>query len=234
MNYLEAKILKNQYPLNKLLYINICDIDFVFRDITKEEYKEATIISKSKEEFEDIICQLSIIHPKDFDFDDCGFAGIASTIANKIIDFSAFTEKEMIKTYQLTKKKLETFEEQAKAMIKAAMPEYTYEEMNHWSNSKLIQEATRAEFILKDIKNYNIEWKLPETSNKENTTKESMNINIEEYCDELIKKGIDPIINLWESLKENKKEIARPLIGGFHWRNEAILSAIRNQIHKFG
>lgn len=227
MNLAKKKALKFQYPDNELFYVGICEKDYVFRNISKREFLEAQELAVTDYDFNEIICEIAIVYPENMSFENC-IAGIPDTIAPVVIKHSDFEGNSIIHRYVQQKAKINTFEEQAMAMVKAAMPEFTYSVMEHWPLSKLIQEATRAEYILKEIKGVNIEWKINEDEAEEEKQEEEFDFR--KTCRELIEQGVDPIFALWPMIDPGEKEIERPQIGGFHWRNEEIMNAIRDQI----
>lgn len=231
MNLFEAKRYKNMYHDNELFHVIICDQEFIFRNINSMEYSDAQELALDEKELQEIVCSIALVYPEEYDFHTSPYAGISEEMYPVIVKHSDFEGQSIVKRYTKHKLELNSFNEQAMAMVKAAMPEYTYDTMETWPLSKLIKEAVRAEYILKEIKGHNIEWKIntgiaeAEEEKKEDT--------LREICYKLISNGIDPILQLWPMFKLNEKEIDRPLIGGFHWKDEVISNAITKQIHRY-
>ena len=126
---------------------------------------------------------------------------------------------------------MDNLETQCMDLIKAFIPEYTYEEMEEWTWEKLMQITVRAEKVAA-LRGF--EWSLKDES--EQYIEEMQNINSEnkEFLKELETNGIDPMFYFEDEIKHTfKKEVLDfPLIGGSHWNDEVVLSVIREQIRK--
>lgn len=222
---------KDLYSGHKILYVRFLDNDFIFRSLTRKEYKYLLQSGLSQMDMEDSICNTACLYPDDYDFTVCGFAGLNEYVANIIKDISNFNDIRSILNEYYKYKEMDNLEIQCMDLIKAFIPEYTYEEMEEWTWEKLMQITVRAEKVAA-LKGF--DWSLKDES--EQYIEEMQNINSEnkEFIKELESNGIDPMFYFEDEIKHTfKKEIVDfPLIGGTHWNDEVILGVIREQIRK--
>ena len=222
---------KDLYSGHKILYVRFLDNDFIFRSLTRKEYKYLLQSGLSQLDMEDSICNTACLYPEDYDFTTCGFAGLNEYVANIIKDISDFSDIRSILNEYHKYKEMDNLETQCMDLIKAFIPEYTYEEMEEWTWEKLMQITVRAEKVAA-LRGF--EWSLKDES--EQYIEEMQNINSEnkEFLKELETNGIDPMFYFADEIKHTfKKEVLDfPLIGGSHWNDEVVLSVIREQIRK--
>ena len=222
---------KDLYSGHKILYVRFLDNDFIFRSLTRKEYKYLLQSGLSQMDMEDSICNTACLYPEDYDFTVCGFAGLNEYVANIIKDISDFSDIRSILNEYHKYKEMNNLETQCMDLIKAFIPEYTYEEMEEWTWEKLMQITVRAEKVAA-LRGF--EWSLKDES--EQYIEEMQNINSEnkEFLKELETNGIDPMFYFEDEIKHTfKKEVLDfPLIGGSHWNDEVVLSVIREQIRK--
>ena len=222
---------KDLYSGHKILYVRFLDNDFIFRSLTRKEYKYLLQSGLSQMDMEDSICNTACLYPEDYDFTTCGFAGLNEYVANIIKDISDFNDIRSILNEYHKYKEIDNLETQCMDLIKAFIPEYTYEEMEEWTWEKLMQITVRAEKVAA-LRGF--EWSLKDES--EQYIEEMQNINSEnkEFLKELETNGIDPMFYFEDEIKHTfKKEVLDfPLIGGSHWNDEVVLSVIREQIRK--
>lgn len=222
---------KDLYSGHKILYVRFLDNDFIFRSLTRKEYKYLLQSGLSQMDMEDSICNTACLYPEDYDFTVCGFAGLNEYVANIIKDISDFSDIRSILNEYHKYKEMDNLETQCMDLIKAFIPEYTYEEMEEWTWEKLMQVTVRAEKVAA-LKGF--DWSLKDES--EQYIEEMQNINSEnkEFLKELETNGIDPMFYFEDEIKHTfKKEVLDfPLIGGSHWNDEVVLSVIREQIRK--
>jgi hypothetical protein len=112
-------------------------------------------------------------------------------------------------------------------MIKAFIPEYTYEEMEEWSWERLMKTTARAESVAK-LKGF--DYSLTDKTDEIIQEMDNVSSDNKEFIKELNNKGIDPMTYFSNELIFKKEILDFPLIGGSHWDNEVILNAIRKQI----
>ena len=223
---------KNLYGGHKIIYVRFLDLEFVFRTLTKQEYKSVVYINSmnSRKDFEDAICQAALLYPEDYEFSQCGHAGIPERISSEIEMLSGFTDIAVaIQDYNNAKEQ-SNLETQAMDLIKAFIPEYTYEEMEAWTWQKLMETSVRAENIAK-LKGF--DWHLEDKSDDYKDKMSGMTSDNKEFINELYNKGVDPMSYFKDEieleLKEKHNIVSFPLISSGRWKEEGVLNAIRNQ-----
>ena len=222
---------KDLYSGHKILYVRFLDNDFIFRSLTRKEYKYLLQLGLPQMDMEDSICNTACIYPEEYDFNTCGFAGLNEYVASIIKEISGFDDIRTILDEYNKYKAIDNLEIQCMDLIKAFIPEYTYEEMEEWTWEKLMQITVRAEKVAA-LKGF--DWSLKDESEEYMQEMEKINSDNKEFIKELESNGIDPMLYFQDEIKHTfKKEIVDfPLIGGTHWNNEVILGVIREQIRK--
>ena len=222
---------KDLYSGHKILYVRFLDNDFIFRSLTRKEYKYLLQSGLSQMDMEDSICNTACLYPEDYDFTTCGFAGLNEYVANIIKDISDFNDIRSILNEYHKYKEMDNLETQCMDLIKAFIPEYTYEEMEEWTWEKLMQITVRAEKVAA-LKGF--DWSLKDESEQYIEDMQNINSDNKEFLQELETNGIDPMFYFEDEIKHTfKKEVLDfPLIGGSHWNDEVVLSVIREQIRK--
>lgn len=220
---------KDLYSGHKIIYVRFLDTDFVFKTLTRKEYKYLLKSCESKLELEDSICDVCCVYPEDYDFSMCGFAGLNEYVANVLLEVSGFKDIQDILREYREAKEYANLEIQCMDLIKAFIPEYTYEEMEEWTWQKLMYMTVRAEKVAA-LKGF--DWHIQDQTEEYMNEINKINSDNTEFIKELQSNGIDPMYYFSEELQSNfKREIIDfPLIGGTHWNDEVILDAIRKQI----
>lgn len=221
--------LKEKYSGHKIIYVRFSNEEFVFRTLSKKEYKYIKSISETEWDLHDNICNIGCLYPEDYDFNYCHYAGMSDYISNIIEEESGFTNIDKIMQYYYNTKDNITLEEQCMDMIKAFIPEYTYEEMKDWTWQQLMETTARAERIAK-LKgfDYHLNDKTADMEEEYN----QMNSDNPEFIENLYKHGIDPMFHFKSELKLENDILDFPLIIGTSYDNEVVLDAVRQQIAK--
>ena len=128
-------------------------------------------------------------------------------------------------------KEYNNLEIQCMDLIKAFIPEYTYEEMEEWTWEKLMYMTVRAEKVAA-LKGF--DWHIQDQSEEYINEMNKISSDNKDFIEELQKNGIDPMYYFAEELQLTFKHkiLDFPLIGGTHWNDEVILNVIREQIRK--
>lgn len=230
MNHYQLLYLKEEYPYHKIIMITFLGQTYLFRSLTREEYKTLLKMGEDELTFEDMTCQLALIYPEDFDFGSSPIAGLSRMACPLIIKHSSFeTTDELFQTYDYYQNMNQRFESECMNIIKAAMPEYTYEELETWTWDKIMAHVARAERVLylRGIDNIKLE------RNEEANLTEGLDIDNPNDVMPLLEKGIDPMLYLSDQLQVKKKNpFDCPFLGGSHWKDEEVLHAIRTQMGK--
>lgn len=221
----DIMVIKEEMNHEKLIYISISRKDFVFRLITLKEFTQAKMLTSSAEEFNDAICQIALIHPKEFNFAISPIAGASDKCAKHIIDESKILDsKGVIEQLEVARGKLNRFFDQCVLIIKAAFSEYTLDEIQDWNYEKLMDMVAKAEYVLK-LRGHEvvIECEVEEVSEKDAKLESDA---------ELILNGIDPMFYHSDKIKLKNELIDRPVILGNNWREEEMIKDVREQIRR--
>lgn len=221
--------LKEKYNGHKIIYVRFSNDEFIFRTLSKKEYKYIKSISETEQDLHDNICNISCLYPEEFDFNYCYYAGLSDYISNIIEEESGFTNIDKIMECYYNAKNNITLEEQCMDMIKAFIPEYTYEEMKDWTWQQLMEITARAERIAR-LKGF--DYKLNDKTKDMEEEYNQMNSDNPEFIENLYKHGIDPMFHFKSELKLENDILEFPLILGTSYNDEVILDAIRKQITK--
>lgn len=219
---------KDLYSGHKIIYVRFLDEDFVFKSLTRKEYKYIIQNCRSRMDIEDAICNTTCIYPEEYEFEYCAFAGLNEYVARIIEDVSGFGNIQTVLNDYRQYKQQTNLELQCMDLIKAFIPEYTYEEMEDWTWEKLMRMTVRAE-KLAELKGF--DWHLQDESEEYMQEMSKINSNNKEFIDELYANGVDPMFYFEDEIKHLMVHdiIDFPLIGGGHWNDEVILDAIRKQ-----
>lgn len=221
--------LKEKYNGHKIIYVRFSHEEFIFRTLSKKEYKYIKSISETEYDLHDNICNIACLFPEEFDFNYSWIAGLSDYVSNIIEEESGFTNIDKIMECYYNAKNHITLEEQCMDMIKAFIPEYTYEEMKDWTWQQLMETTARAERIAK-LKGF--DYHLNDKTKDMEEEYEQMNSNNPEFIKNLYQHGIDPIFHFKSELKLENEIIDFPLIIGTSYDNEVVLDAVRQQIAK--
>lgn len=230
MNHYELLYIKEMYPYHQIMYVNFRGHEFVFRSLGRHEYQTLLKLGEDELTFEDAVCQTALVYPEDYIFETSPHAGISRKICPMIMEASGLLSlDDIFDVYEQQKVKNETFDSECMNIIKAAMPEYTYEEMETWTWEKLMRHVVRAERVLylRGIDNIVLQ------RNDQAVSEEAESISIEnpEVVYDLLERGIDPMFYFKDEVQPKKKDIIdQPFLGGRHWHDEGVLHAIRQQM----
>lgn len=223
---------KDLYTGHKIIYVLFANREFLFRTLTRREYK--TIISYAEGyEKEDEICQIGCIYPEPdkIDFSRFPMAGFVTKVAKVIEIASGFDDIKTVLNEYHEQSKISNMELNCMDLIKAFFPEYTYEEMDDWTWEKLIKTTVRAEAV---AKMKGMDFHLVDQSDEVRADYEKISIRNKEFVEQLLEQGIDPMLYFQDSLTNGhmKDPVDKPLIGGLHWKNPDVLKLIQEQMWK--
>lgn len=216
----DVLLIKEGVNNDKIVYIQFRHRDFVFRLLSPKEYSQCKALTSNKEELHDAICQLTLLYPDGASFASYPVAGISDYAAEQIIKRSMiFEDKKVLDKFELAKSKLTKFLPQCMLFVKAAFPEYTLEQIEDFSYEKLMDLTAKAEFILKlKGSEYVIEYEDIEEEKPEVTD------------EELLSKGIDPMMYHSSDIVLKKPLIDYPVILGHNWKDKELSDLVGKQI----
>ncbi len=223
-----VKELKQTYP--DIFIVTINGQTFIFRFLTRHEWREINLYYKNDRfRFEEEICKMTVVWPSINNWDEID-AGIIPNLAMSIVEESGYgpnkLNRNMLIQYRL---EMTTFEAQAEAIIKAAFPDQSFEEMIHWTPDKLMRYLAKAEWVLKTVYDKDLGFDLEEYDDKDDDEdKEEIPMKSrKEICIEMHQVGIDPMIELQGLVKVKNPYMELPFIAGTNaWKNEVILDGL--------
>lgn len=132
----------------EIYFIEIAGKEYVYRALTLEEIDKFERLSDSSADLEDIYVQNSMVYPLDFDLNKMK-AGHVSSLAEAISRVSGLNADFILSTLdQYRNEAVEDILVKIKAMIIAAMPNYTDEYINTLTIKQLLQKLVLSEEIL--------------------------------------------------------------------------------------
>lgn len=243
------KLLKLEVAPRRTIYLSFYGQEFVFKSLSKKEYKEIVALSSDEMEAHELTCQMALLYPKEYDFSN-GLAGIPDFASKEIIKYSVIEDRDdILNALTEHRETVKSLENQCFIAIKSAFPEVTYEMFEEMTWQETLFKVALAEEILNSsqrrllaaITGNDIDLKLQLEEVKEQeeiTEKEKLRLEIvkrieeEKQINSLYEQGIDPAI--YYNIKPLKtKEIVPPiLLGGRHWDRDDVVNAICESINK--
>lgn len=235
VTYQQLYTLKEEYAYHKILYISFEGHEFVFRSLGREEYNQIISIVRDAKDLEDVIAQAALIYPEDYDMATSPFAGLPQYAAERVVEASDVTSMDtllgMLSNAQTIASR---FDYQCMSVIKSAMPEYDFEEMQKWTWEKIMFYTALGQKILN--------LTLPEGSKIDLIDQRDLIQKEEEakldpqddpeFIQSLREQGVDPMFYFYDNGTVRHNLIEDPLLGGRYWNNEGVLNEIRQTIHE--
>lgn len=128
--------------------------EFVFKPLGREEYRmvlEDYELHKDLSDFQEDICQFSIVHPADYQF-HLGVGGVAELLSDAILDISGLFEQQGLELLLENRANMQNFDYQIECMIHEAFPEHSLEDIGSWDMRKTMYYYARAEWILTNLR----------------------------------------------------------------------------------
>lgn len=225
-------IYKEQNKHHKIIYVLFENHEFVFRTLTRKEYKDILALTSNDSEMEEIICDISCLYPKGYDFVNTPIGALPEQVAPLVLDESGFVHiDKLMQLFEQGKREMNSFDMKCMCFIKTAFPEYEFDDLENWTFERLIKTASKAEFVLQ-MKGYNVcltqnsEAVLEEQEENENLTTNT------DFINELDKNGIDPMEYFKNDIISDMKVtyIEEPFIGSLYWEDEGVLNGIQRQM----
>nr|DAV25218.1 MAG TPA: hypothetical protein [Caudoviricetes sp.] len=146
------------------IYWNTLDGEiFIYRPLGRLEYRQLINADITDIEKEDTVCKACLLHPTDFDFDNCP-AGIPKQLHDLILKNSfldSLESKKLIVAYH--RSEMAEFDNQITCIINEAFPNIDIEEIESWDMAKTAKYLSRAEWKLNVLRQIPIDY---DTSNK--------------------------------------------------------------------
>lgn len=132
----------------------INDIWFVWRGLSRAEFKKAMEYYDDDHDRAEYVCRLCVLDPVGFDFTDDEYAGIPEILVQNILRESGFSEgttklSELMGKYE---QEMQSFENQISCVISECFPHLDIEEIENWSMEKTIWYFSRAKWMLETLR----------------------------------------------------------------------------------
>lgn len=172
------------------IYWNTLDDQvFIYRPLGRLEYKQLLSSEVTDVEKEDVICKACLLHPENFDFDEC-LAGIPTELSRLILKNSfldSLESKQLIVNYH--RAEMQQFDNQITCIISEAFPSLDIEEIESWDMAKTAKYLSRAEWKLNILRQIPIDYEKSDNMmkhewNMQHSTEEDQKANNPEPTEE--------------------------------------------------
>lgn len=221
---------KEMYNGHKILYVRFSNQYFVFKTLSVKEYE--LILKLYEDEFkqETAICNMAVIYPEEYDFSECEFGILPSIVAGHIKTLSNFDSIDSIFNEYYTIQNSTNLFQQCMDLIKAFVKDYTYEEMEDWTWSKLMEITVRAENVAR-LQGYDYH-----IAKADQVEMQELTIHDQEHVQTVIDNKTNPLIYFGKEIQKevnlNNNIIENPFIIGTEWNNKELLDGFKKQKNK--
>ena len=118
---------KDLYSGHKIIYVRFLGEDFIFKTISRKEYKYLLQSIENKYDMQDAICDTACVFPEDYEFSSCGFAGLVEFASENIIKQSGLENIQDVLDEYKQYKEYTNLEIQCMDLIKPFMPDNSYD-----------------------------------------------------------------------------------------------------------
>lgn len=144
----------------KVYTMEIGDNTFVFRGISRAEYKRAVENYNDDLDRSEYVARLCVLSPTDIDYTEESHAGIPETLTEEILRISGFLNgqilfKELMLKYD---NEMQSFDNQMSCIIATAFPQYRIEEIDSWNLEKSISYYAKAKWALATLRGITLEF----------------------------------------------------------------------------
>ena len=149
---LDSLIEESFQKYDAIFFSEIEGILFIYRPLGRKEYKDI-LNNPNISDFDkqDAICNTVLIHPINFNFDDC-VAGIPEQLYQDVIEKSCLDPESMLYLLHMERQETEQLGSEMACIIAEAFPSYTIDEIESWNNFVFMKKFAQAEWILKNIR----------------------------------------------------------------------------------
>lgn len=214
LDYTSLSLIKENNNCNKIIYVCINEYEFVFRLLGYKEFEDLKHICFNEKTLQDAVCNLTVLYPENFTFNEYCIAGITDICSKAIIQNSKVNDiNAIMDTIYYYREQMNRNDNVCINMIKSAFPEYRIEEILDWNWDKIIEYSVRAEQILNMRLNG---CKLVDNRTLKDEDTDDNKMTKDEFNNELIKQGISP--TLYYNNDTAKSLVEKPFITGIKWR----------------
>lgn len=149
---------KEQY-FGSVFVSEIKDIEFIWRGLTKAEFKKAQEWFTDDFDRAEYVCKTCVLYPEVEDWGTDIPAGIPEALTLDILRESGFTSTTAEVDARIAKYEQEmlTFDNQITCVVKEAFPDIPIEEIENWQFDKILWYYSRAKWILETLRGIKLE-----------------------------------------------------------------------------
>lgn len=153
------RLIETWKELYQGVYVSeVNDIHFVWRGLSRLEYKKAMEHYQDDYDRSEYVCRLCVLDPIDVDYENEIYAGVPEALAAQILYESGFGTDTSKFTMLLNKceSEMHSFDNQISCVIVEAFPRLDIEEVEGWSLEKTLWHYSRAKWILQNFRGLEI------------------------------------------------------------------------------
>ena len=155
-------LLRLQQEYSSLYTYQFDDQVFIYRPVGRKEYKDLYLNDEwdnvTKEE---ILCQICVLFPEDYDFENCDEAGLPTALAEQIIKNSYLSVERRDKVLNYFRQEMYDLDNQMTCVILEAFPNLEMDSVANWDIETTCKYYARAEWILHNLRGVPIKEKDP-------------------------------------------------------------------------
>ena len=146
-------LLRLQQEYHSLYTYQFDDQVFIYRPVGRKEYKNLylndqwDVVTK-----EDMLCELCVLYPEDYDFENCEEAGLPTALADQIIKNSYLSSERRDKVLNYFRQEMYDIDNQMTCVIMEAFPELEMDSIENWDIETTCKYYARAEWILHNLR----------------------------------------------------------------------------------
>lgn len=180
----EAVVDKLSKEYDNIICTEIMDEIFIYRPITRYEYKNIMMADIEDYEKQDLICDACVLYPEGYDWNDC-IGGIPNELCTEILDKSCVSLEDMGILIEMYREEMQELENQMVCVIAKAFPGYKLEEIEKLDTIQFTKLFTRAEWILGNLDGLEVQTDVVSVINNAlGKTKEVINENANNNAEE--------------------------------------------------
>lgn len=146
-------LLRLQQNYHSLYTYQFDDLVFIYRPVGRKEYKNLYLSDQlddvSKEE---VLCQMCVLYPENFDFENCDEAGLPTALAEQIIKNSYLSVERREKVLNYFRNEMYDLDNQMTCVILEAFPDLEMESVENWDIETTCKYYSRAEWTLHNLR----------------------------------------------------------------------------------
>ena len=146
-------LLRLQQAYHSLYTYQFDDQVFIYRPVGRKEYKNLYLNDQWDDVTkEDRLCQLCVLYPEDYDFENCDEAGLPTALAEQIIKNSYLSTERREKVLDYFRQEMYDLDNQMTCVILEAFPELELESVENWDIETTCKYYSRAEWTLHNLR----------------------------------------------------------------------------------